>query len=58
MIILNTKNIIWKIMYESKLNAYSTMLFPSLKMHDQIMEKFTFIVSKVYLAVQQSVLRT
>ena len=45
-------------MYESKLNVYSTMLFPSLKMHDQIMERFTFIVSKVYLAAQQSVLLT
>jgi hypothetical protein len=56
MIILNTKNIIWKIMYASKLNVYSTMPFLSLKKLEQIMEKFMSIVYKVYLVVQLSVL--
>jgi hypothetical protein len=56
MIILNTKNIIWKIMYVNKLNAYSMMLFPLLKKLEKIMEKFMFIVFKVYLAVRLSVL--
>lgn len=32
------------------------MLFPLLKKLDQLMEKFMFIVFKVYLAVQLSVL--